>query len=463
VTGLIDKRLRIFQARQQFTNSIMRSQYFYISILTSITLTAATFGHAQPMLVVPDKTNGVYQVGDTVRWTVEWKDGSNAPAARYILKSGGLTKVGQGDLIFSSNVATVDSKFDQPNTMLLEVDWSTNRVWGGAVAAPGKIFPAAPPPTDFDAFWKAKLKELRKIPANPKLEKEDSGKPGVDYWKITLDNINGTHVQGQFARPATGDKFPALLVLQYAGVYRLQKSWVTDRAKDGWLALNIEAHDIPIDQPDSFYQEESAGPLKNYWNIGNDDRDKSYYLRMYLSCVQAMEYLKERPDWNGKTLVAMGASQGGQQALMLAGLCPKDVTAVLALVPAASDMLAPQVGRASGFPNWYFNTNGKDPKKVHAASRYYDPANFAPRIKCPVLIALGLHDEQLAPPSSILAVANEITAPEEVIILANSGHQDVQGSQEPFFHRAYNDWLPALKEGKPAPVKPYSFITAGGA
>jgi len=230
---------------------------------------------------------------------------------------------------------------------------------------------------------------------------------------------------------------------------------VTDRAKDGWLALDIEAHDIPIDNPDSYYKKiyATGGELNNYWNIGNDDRDQSYYLRMYLSCVQAMKYLKSRPDWNGKTLVVMGQSQGGQQTLMLAGLCPDDVTAALALVPAASDMLAPEVGRATGFPNWYFNTNGKDPKKVHETSRYYDPANFARRIKCPVLIALGLHDEQLAPPASILADANEITSPKEVIILANSGHQNEHGSQEPFFHRAYSDWLPALKAGKPAPVR----------
>ena len=57
------------------------------------------------MAVMPDKPNGVYQVGDTVHWVVEWKGESNAPAAHYILKSGGLKDVGQGDLTFSNNVA----------------------------------------------------------------------------------------------------------------------------------------------------------------------------------------------------------------------------------------------------------------------------------------------------------------------------------------------------------------------
>ncbi|MGD0252203.1 MAG: acetylxylan esterase [Verrucomicrobiota bacterium] len=152
-------------------------------ILFLAVFVAANFCRAQ-MVVAPDKTNGIYQVTDTVHWMVEWKDGSNAPAAHYVLKSGGLTKVEQGDLTFSNDIATVDSKFDKPNTLLLEVDWqpknNSNHVWGGTVAAPDKIFPAAPPPDDFDAFWKTKLEELDKIPANPQLEKEASGKPGVD-------------------------------------------------------------------------------------------------------------------------------------------------------------------------------------------------------------------------------------------------------------------------------------------
>ena len=85
-----------------------------------------------------------------------------------------------------------------------------------------------------------------------------SGKPNIDYWKITLDNIRGTHIQGQLARPKQGDKFPALLIVQWAGVYPLQKSWVTDRAGEGWLVLNIDAHDLPIDEPADFYQSRIA-------------------------------------------------------------------------------------------------------------------------------------------------------------------------------------------------------------
>jgi cephalosporin-C deacetylase-like acetyl esterase len=319
------------------------------------------------------------------------------------------------------------------------------------VAAPEEINAAAPAPADFDAFWQAQLDKLKRVPPNPQLEPMDVRKPGVLYWKIRLDNINDTHIQGQIARPEKGNKFPALLILQWAGVYALHSDWITGHAAAGWLTLDVEAHDIPIDKPDSFYKDLFAGPLKDYWRIGNDDRDASYFLRMYLSAVQALEYLMTRPDWDGNTLVVTGTSQGGQQTLMLAGLHPKNITAALALVPAGCDMLAPAVGRASAYPNWYSSTWDKDANKVRETSRYFDVVNFARHIECPVLIGLGLRDET-CPPATVLAAVNVITSPKEVVTLPTSGHQDENGTQRPFEKRRYDVWIPALLQGKPAPV-----------
>src|SRR5688572_10074997 len=265
----------------------MRARAKFLVLLC--VLIASQSARAQQIVVSADKPDGVYAAGDTVRWTFEWQGDSDAPAARYVLKRDGLTQVGKGDLRFDGKRATLETKFDQPGAMLVEVQWGKGGGFdysgghagqfatGGAVASPEKIAPAAPAPEDFDAFWQSKLAELAAVPPNPKLERADAGKPGVDYQKITLDNIRGTRVNGQLARPDKGEGFPALLIVQYAGVYPLQKSWVTDRAADGWLALNILAHDLPIDRPEAFYQEQFAGPLKNYWAIGNDDRDASYY------------------------------------------------------------------------------------------------------------------------------------------------------------------------------------------
>ena len=414
--------------------------------------------NAQRLVVTTDHADGIYQAGDTVHWRVLWEGGGTPPSAvDYLLKRGGLTEAGKGSLTLKDNAATLDSKFDGPGTLLLEVKAKTadsrpNRVYGGAVAAPNKIDVSAKRPADFDTFWAAKLKELADVPPNPRLESVEGVKPGVSYWKITLNNIRGTHIQGQFARPTEGSKFPALLIVQWAGVYGLQKGWASDRAADGWLTLNIEAHDLPIDRPEEFYKDQSAGPLKNYWAIGNDDRETSYFLRMYLSCYRAAQYLAERPDWDGRTLVVMGGSQGGQQSLVTAGLHPK-ITAALAEVPAGCDMLGPDAGRSPGWPQWYWSTGTKDPRKVHEASRYFDVVNFAPRIKCPVLIGAGLIDET-CPPAGVLAAANRITSPKEVILFPHGAHQDENNSHGAYSKRCWGAWLPALRQGKPAPVNP---------
>jgi cephalosporin-C deacetylase-like acetyl esterase len=306
-------------------------------------------------------------------------------------------------------------------------------------------------PDDFDAFWAAKIAELTAVPMEPVLEDKDSPAEDVEYWHLRMNNIRGSTIHGQLAKPAGGESLPALLIVQWAGVYGLKPTWATDRAREGWLTLNILPHDLPIDMPEQYYADLKAGALSDYAGIGADDREQSYFLRMYLSCYRAVEYLKTRPDWNGETLVVMGTSQGGQQTLVTAGLHP-EVTAALALVPAGADMMAPAEGRAATFPNWYYKTDGRDADAVHATSQYFDAANFAARIKVPVLLGIGLEDT-VCPPGTIFAAANQITSYREVVILPDSGHQNVNGSQDPYNERAYAGWLPALRRGLPAPVR----------
>ena len=50
----------------------------------------------------------------------------------------------------------------------------------GAMIAPEELRPADEIPADFDEFWKNELAKLAAVPMNPRLEKIDSGTPGVD-------------------------------------------------------------------------------------------------------------------------------------------------------------------------------------------------------------------------------------------------------------------------------------------
>ena len=77
--------------------------------------------------------------------------------------------------------------------------------------------------------------------------------------------------------------------------------------------------------------------------------------------------------------------------------------------------------------------------------------NFAPRIKCPVLVGFGLIDE-VCPPEGIMAAVNEINAPKEAIPLPRGEHMEIDGSHQAYYKRLNEAWLPALRDGKSPPV-----------
>ncbi|HVT27025.1 MAG TPA: acetylxylan esterase, partial [Lacipirellulaceae bacterium] len=319
----------------------------------------------------------------------------------------------------------------------------------GAAIAPELLKPVAPCPANFDTFWASKIKLLEAIPANPVLTPADSGRPDVDYATIRMDHVRGTHVYGQIAKPKRDGKFPAMVIFQWASPpYPLQKVWVTARAAEGWLALNIEPHNVLPNQPQNYY---NALPIaiKHYESIGNNDRDKSYFLEMYLRDYRAVDYIASRPDWNGKTLVVMGISMGGQQSLCVAGLHPK-VTHVIVDVPSGCDTNGPLHGRQASYP--FFPAN--DPKIMQTAL-YFDAVNFAPRIKATSLIAMGFVDT-ISAPTGVWTAYDLIPGPKEAVPMVDSPHNHLAtpAQQRPYTQRSA-EWLRTLvKRGEvnPRPI-----------
>ncbi len=281
----------------------------------------------------------------------------------------------------------------------------------GAAVDPTKLGLSTPRPTDFDAFWAAKLAEQAKVPINAVLTPVESEVPGVEVNTFALDAL-GSKAHGYIAKPAKEGKFPAVIQLQYAGVYALNVRGDEQRAAEGWLIINVDSHDkLPSDP--------SGGIPRNYQAVGNTDREKSYFLDMYLRDSRALDYLMTRPDWDGKTIVVMGGSMGGQQSLVLAGLRPEKITAVLACVPAGADTNGDLHGRKAGYPNW----PSSDPAVMKTAL-YFDTVNFASRIKAPVLAGMGFIDTT-APPAGVWTALNQMTGPKEPLPMIESEHDNL--------------------------------------
>ncbi len=436
-------------------------------LYASVALVASTLTSLAELSVTiaPDRPSGVYAAGETASWTVNVNPDPASPVHEltYNITKDGATPVASGKLDFSGTPVKISASRTDPGSMAVAVFVTgnpTRLALGGAIFDPEKISPSAPEPKGFDAFWQSKLDELARVPINPVVKKapDPYKTKDVDYYQVTLDNIRGTKVHGQLARPSAEGKYPAMLMVMGAGVSPLKPFAVLGDAKAGWLVFQISAHDIPIDESGEFYTQLDNGALKNYPLIGSEDREKSYFLRMFLGCARAVDYLTSRPDWDGKIMMVTGPSQGGLQSFATAGLCPK-VTGVMALVPAGCDVSGTLHNRGTVWPYWFSKAAGdRDMKKVETTAGYFDGLNFAARIHCPTLVGYGLIDET-SRPDSVAAAVNALKGPKETIILPLSNHmgRDHTGKgkslyQELFFSRA-EAWKKSALAGQSLPPK----------
>ena len=417
---------------------------------------------AQQLVATPYSKPGIYRVHETVGWTIAVAAGQRASTGTftYTVTENGQRTIKSGIIEFSHGPAKIETSLDEPGMVRVEIrppagtkDFGSEHTGGPGLIAlaaavdPTEIQPVAPRPADFDEFWKSKLDRLATTPANAVVTPKESGVPGVEYATFRLDNVGGAHVYGQMAWPKRAGKFPALAIFQWARPpYPLEKPWVTDRAAEGWLAVNVEPHDVPSDMPQAFYD---ALPqmLKEYQRINNTDRDNNYFLQMYLGDYRAVEFIATRPEWDGRTVVATGISMGGQQSLVTAALNPR-VTAVVVNVPAGADAAAALHGRDSGYPFW----DTTNPRVVETAA-YFDVVNFASRIHVPSMLAMGFLDK-VAPSIGIWTAFNQIAGPKEAVPMIDSphNHQATPEQLMPFTTRSAA-WLTALLHGEPAPVR----------
>ena len=410
-------------------------------------------GAQQVLTFTPFHANGIYQPGERVGWTVTRATDAAGPTRFvYDIKKNEFDVLRSGMVDVSSGAATIEIIVSEPSMIYVWVtpegeqpppaDAPQQKPYAsvGAAVAPDRLQPSVPRPADFDDFWAAKLKAQRELPMNPVLTPVASNVPGVEMSAVKVDSL-GSHMQGYVMKPQREGTFPALVMYQGAGVRALRPAIGTARAAEGWLVLDVDSHDKA---PDA-----STGPPGDYHTIGNTDREQSYFLNMYLRDTRAIDYIATRPDWDGKTLVILGTSMGGQQGLATAGLNPDRITALLVNEPSGSDTNGELHGRRAAYPNWPAN----DPKAMQAAL-YFDPVNFASRIKAPTLASMGFID-RVVPPAGIWITLNQISAPKEAVPMIEANHVHLTPDKVGAFAQRSTEVLGLLLGGaeyKPIPV-----------
>lgn len=248
----------------------------------------------------------------------------------------------------------------------------------------------------------------------------------VEVYKVDFAASQHGRVYGWLAKPVGAGPFPGMLVLPGGGTG--PRPAPVEHARHGYAALDIQVHGFPVDAG-------AYPPLPEHTYTTPEQYD---YYAIYLNVLQAVTALSELPGVDAGRLTAAGGSQGGRLSLVAAALDSRIRAAIPAITHNAylpwlhwTERL--NKAKTSGREGFGVEDVVVD-TKAHVES-YYDVLNFAPLMRCPVLMNAGLIDPVSAP-TAVFAAYQSITSPKEMIALPNLAHD-----WSPAFDRYAWKWL----------------------
>ena len=299
----------------------------------------------------------------------------------------------------------------------------------GAMIAPEELRPADEIPADFDEFWKNEIAKLDAVPMNPRLEKIDSEVPGIDLYTIKLDAGVSQPVTGYFAIPvgAKPKSMPIYLTFLSGVNGDANRREALNVARKGAVALVATWHGFDVNREQKYYDENCR---KVQAHKTGTSREKFYFREVFLRAVRAGQYLKSRPEWNGKDFLVRGGSLAGAQTAAVAALDPQ-VTIAFIHTTSHSGYNADLAGRKRALP-FHWVPNSVMTPEVRKSVPYCDIAHLCSRIKCESYFCTAFADE-VCTPSNVYAAYNSVPAGVKKVMHTNprTGHYgtttDVKG------------------------------------
>jgi len=393
-------------------------------------LAIAAYAQQLTLQVTTDRTDATYKIGETATFIIE---SSQPVEVTLVLSKDGVEPQPAKKVTLTGSKLSLTGKLDEPGFLQLRATSGKASALAAAAYDPLQIKPSLPVPDDFDAFWASQKAALAKVPLKSKLTPVETAVKGVEAFDLQVECLGGKPVSGYFGRPkgAKPKSLPAILHVHGAGVRSSglgSVSWALNEG--GMLSLDINAHGIPNGKPAEFYTALQNGELKDYRAHGNKDRETVYFKGMFLRLIRAIDFLTAQPEWDGKTLIVYGSSQGGFQALAAAGL-DKRVSFICAGVPAGCDHTGSQANRVNGWPKMVPNgPDGKPDPAALQASRYFDCVNFATRAKGRgAAVTVGFIDTT-CPPTSVYAAYNALSVPKTIHFDTLAGHTNTPAASK---------------------------------
>jgi len=248
-------------------------------------------------------------------------------------------------------------------------------------------------PADFNEFWADILAQSAKIPLNatitpvPMRSTEE-----VEVSEVHYDSIDGVRVAGWYCLPRQrAEPLPAQVF--YPG-YISEPTLAKQPAKQGYATFGA----APRGKLRSNSQVNPGYPGLLAHNI--IDRNSYAYKGFYVDAWRVIDFLQSRPEIDSKRIGIRGSSQGGALTLLVAAMRPDEIAVASAGAPYLAGVID-AIGLTNTYPYREINDYLSQHPESHAAIvdtwSYYDCHNLVDRIRCPIIVNIGLQDNVCPP------------------------------------------------------------------
>jgi cephalosporin-C deacetylase-like acetyl esterase len=252
----------------------------------------------------------------------------------------------------------------------------------------------------------------------------------IDIYAVEIDCFGPRPVTGWLRIPAGAATNSLPAVAMFDG-YNGNNFWVPKPPE--WptgnrIMLHVNAHGYEMVGHDSQYYKDfgdkvngvsTNAPKRANYALEPSDYDNpkdTYFYYMAMRVIRAFDYLKTRPEWNGKDLEAEGGSQGGLQTMWAASLV-EGLSAARPSITWGCD-----IGNSRNWSGPFLTNNWGIPHV--AGAFYFDAALHAKRVptSCNVHITrLGLGD-YTCPPRGVLLSYYNMKCPVKANLVQGSTH-----------------------------------------
>lgn len=247
-------------------------------------------------------------------------------------------------------------------------------------------------PPDFDAFWEDVLAEAAKIPLNAEVTPVPlRSTPEVEVFEVHYDSLDHVRIAGWYCLPRQRSA-PLPAMVFYPG-YISEPALPKAYALRGYATFGA----APRGKLRSNRQFNPGYPGLLTHNIL--DRNTYSYRGFYVDAWRVIDFLLDQPEVDGKRIGIQGGSQGGALTLLTASMRP-EVAAASAQAPYLAGMMdAIQLTHSNPYEeiNDYLRLHPEQREQVAQTLAYFDCHNFVDRIRCPIIVNIGLNDDVCPP------------------------------------------------------------------